>query len=158
MTQPIGRQLLLYAALAAGLALPATALAQDPTPPPDTTPPVLNAVSLSPALAHAATGTVLHFTLSEPARVSAIVQRRRTGVRTKGHRCVARTARRHGPPCVRRTPAGSFLAARAAAGANQAKLGLARLVPGDYSLTLTPVDLAGNTGAAAQVAFHVRVS
>ncbi len=157
MTQPIGRQLLLCAALAAGLAVPATALAQDPTPPPDTTPPVLSAVSLTPALARAATGAVLHFTLSEPARVGGTVQRKRTGVRTKGHRCVARTAHRHGPPCLLRSPAGSFLAAGAAAGANQAKLGLARLTPGDYSLTLTPVDLAGNTGAAARVGFHVRV-
>ncbi|HEY5142822.1 MAG TPA: hypothetical protein VII98_04930 [Solirubrobacteraceae bacterium] len=158
MTQPNGRQLLLCAVLVAGLALPATAAAQDPTTPAaDTIPPVLSAVSLTPALARAATGTVLHFTLSEPARVGGVVQRKRTGVRTKGHRCVARIAHRHGPPCLRRTPAGSFLAASAAAGVNQATLGIARLVPGDYSLTLTPVDVAGNTGAAARVGFHVRV-
>ncbi len=156
MTQPIGRQPLLCAALAC-LALPATAGAQGPTAPTDTTPPVLSAVSLAPAVARAATGTVLHFTLSEPARVGGLVQRKRIGVRTKGHRCVARTASRHGPPCLRRTPAGSFLAPSAAAGANQAKLGLARLVPGDYSLSLTPVDVAGNTGAAVRVGFHVRV-
>ncbi len=157
MTQPIGRRLLLPAALVVGLALPAAAHAQAPTPVPDTTPPVLSAVSVTPALARAATGTVLHFTLSEPARVGGIVQRKRTGVRTKGHRCVARIPRRHGPPCVLRTPAGSFLAASAAAGANQARLGLGRLAPGDYSLTLTPVDGAGNTGAAARVGFHVRL-
>jgi hypothetical protein len=156
MIQPNGRQLLLCAALAAGLALPAAARAQDTTPAPDNTPPVLSAVSLTPTQALAAAGAALRFTLSEPARVAGVVERKRPGVRTPGRRCVARAARRHGPPCLLRTPAGSFLAANAGAGANQAHLRLARLVPGDYSLTLTAVDLAGNAGAAAHVGFHVR--
>jgi len=155
MTRPIARQLLLLAPLAAWLALPGAARAQAQTAP-DTTPPVLSAASVTPTLADAASGAVLRFTLSEPARVGGIVQHKRPGVLTKAHRCVARLPRRHGPPCLLRTPAGSFLAPSAKAGPNQAKLGLARLTPGDYTLTLTPVDLAGNAGTAVHVGFHVR--
>ena len=117
--------------------------------------PRLTKVALKPKSARARTGTVLTFTLDEPARVAGAVMREAAGVRTTRRRCVARTRKRHGSPCVRRTRVGSLLAARAGRGANRAKLSLRRLAAGDYTLTLTPTDAAGNVGRAKAVAFSV---
>jgi hypothetical protein len=124
-------------------------------PAPDKTAPRLTKAALKPKKARAKTGTVLTFTLNEPARVAGVVTLKGNGVRTRARRCVARTKKRHGSPCVRRTRVGTLLAARAGRGANRAKLSLRRLAPGDYTLTLTPTDPSGNVGKAKAVAFSV---
>lgn len=147
------RTTLLLAALA-GLTAAAPARAQDPTPP-DTTAPQLTQLTIAPKLVKRARGAVLGFTLSEPARVSGTVARRLPGVRTKGGRCLKRTAKRHGPVCILRTAAGSFFAPNGAAGPNRATLGVKDLPAGDYTLTLTPIDAAGNSGKPKAIQFRV---
>ena len=145
---------LIAALLFAGAFAPA-ALAQ--TPAPDTFAPRLSAVSLTPKVMHQADPTVLRFTLSEPARVAGVIERSSPGVRTKGGRCLLRTAGRHGPVCLRHTRAGTFLAPSAARGANRAQLSPAKLRVGPYRLTLTPVDIAGNAGKPVITGFRVDI-
>lgn len=144
----------LLAALACLTAGAAPVHAQDPAPP-DTTAPQLTQLTIAPKLVKRKKGAVLSFTLSEPARVSGTVARRLPGVRTKGGRCVKRTAGRKGARCTRRIAAGSFFAPNGAAGPNRATLGVKDLPAGSYTLTLTPLDAAGNTGAPKAVAFRV---
>lgn len=148
------RTTLLISALACLTAGAGPAAAQDPAPP-DTTAPALSKVAIDPKLVKRARGATLSFTLSEPARVSGTVARKLSGVKTKGGRCLKRTSKRHGPTCTRRTAAGSFFAPNGAAGPNRATLGVKDLPAGSYTLTLTPIDGAGNTGAPKAVAFRV---
>ncbi len=136
-------------------ALVAAAPAAAQTPPPDTVAPVLSAPSVTPKVARAGVGVTLRFTLSEAAVVGGAIARRSRGVRTRGGRCLPRRAGRRGARCTRRTPAGTFTAPNAAAGANSAKLRLQGLRIGTYTLTLTPTDAAGNPGAPRALAFRV---
>ncbi len=145
----------LLAALLLTSVLAPAAGAQAPAP--DTVVPRLSAVSLTPKVMHQADPTVLRFTLSEPARVAGVIERSSPGVRTKGGRCLLRTARRHGPVCLRHARAGTFLAVNAAQGANRAQLRTAKLKIGPYRLTLTPVDIAGNTGKPVITGFRVDI-
>ena len=126
-----------------------------PAPSPDKTGPRLTKTALTPKAARAKTGTRLKFTLDESARVSGAVTLRSVGVRTKGGRCITRTRKRRGPTCLLRTKAGTVLAANAAAGVNVARLDLRALQAGDYTLTLTPTDAAGNKGNVRVLAFSV---
>jgi hypothetical protein len=161
--------LALGAALLAASVLAAPARAQGPTgptgpygpyapyaPAPDKKAPRLTKVALKPKTGSAKVRRTLTFTLNEPARVSGVVMRRTAGVRTRGRRCVRRTRARKGPGCTLRTRAGTLLAARAGRGANRARLSVNELPPGDYTLTLTPTDAAGNVGAAKSASFTVR--
>jgi hypothetical protein len=117
--------------------------------------------SLLPLLlkrATAPTGTVVSFTLSEPARTTFAFKRKASGRRVRG-RCVRPTRRnRRAKRCTRRLAAGSFsLPARQ--GANrvrfQGRFGTRRLKPGRYALSLRAVDAAGNRSAAVPLSFKL---
>ena len=127
-----------------------------PAPAPDKIAPLLTRTELSPKVAAAKTGTRLMFTLNEAARVAGTVTLRRVGVRTAGGRCIQRTSKRRGPTCLLRTKAGTVLAANAATGVNVALLDLRALRAGDYTLTLTPTDTAGNKGNVRVLPFRVK--
>jgi hypothetical protein len=161
--------LALGATLLLGPALVSQAYAQTPggptgpygpyapyAPAPDRKAPRLTKVALKPKAGGSKVRRTLTFTLDEPARVSGVVMRRAAGVRTRGRRCVRRTRARKGRSCTLRTRAGTLLAARAGSGANRARLSVRDLPPGDYTLTLTPTDAAGNVGATKSVSFSVR--
>jgi hypothetical protein len=126
------------------------------TPAADKQAPRLTKVALKPKSASGKVRRTLTFTLDESARVSGVVMRRAPGVRTRGRRCVRRTRARKGRGCVLRTRAGTLLAARAGRGANRARLSVRELPPGEYTLSLTPTDAAGNVGATKSASFTVR--
>ncbi len=123
---------------------------------PDRVGPRLTKVRLSPGVARPGSVLALGFKLDEAARVAGEVTLRTRGVRTKGGRCLKRTRARRGPGCTRRTRAGTLLAARAAVGENSGRLDLGQLRAGDYTLKLTPTDVAGNVGAVKLITFRVR--
>jgi hypothetical protein len=139
------------ACLCAWLAPPAGAQA----PPPADPAPVLSEVSLVPRVVAPRTATTLRFTLSEPARLAGVVERRLRGVRTRGGRCLKPRRGRRGGRCERRVRSGTLAVPSAAAGANRARLALRGLARGAYTLRLTPTDAAGQAGPQRAVRFSV---
>jgi streptogramin lyase len=137
-----------------------TAPEEPPPPPPDdTTAPELTDLKAAPKRFRARAGSTLRFTLSEAATVAIVVERRRPGRRKDG-RCVKPTRKlRKKPRCVRNVPFAK-LEVPGVAGPNS--IPLARkvagktLVPGDYRLSATPTDAAGNVGTRARAKFNVR--
>jgi hypothetical protein len=121
----------------------------------DKSKPRLTKVSLKPRAARAKVRRTLRFRLSEPARVTGEVLIHRPGARTRGGRCVKRTSLRRGRSCIRRVRVARLLAARAGRGTNRARLDLAQLAAGRYTLVLKATDAAGNVGALKRVVFRI---
>ena len=139
----------------------------------DHTPPTLTRASLSPttfavdpkgATAKAVKarttrlGTTIRYTLSEPARVVATVERSSPG-RLVGRTCKrSTTANRHRRACTRFTRVGRF-AIQSKAGPTstrfRGRIGRTRLSRGTYRLTLLATDSAGNASGAERLNFRV---
>ena len=105
-------------------------------------------------------GTVLRFTLSEPATVRLQVRRLAPG-RRSGSRCVApRRARRGARPCTRTIAAGTLTRRGMAAGrrsiAFSGRIGLGALPAGRYRMAATATDAGGLTGKPRTVTFTIR--
>jgi alpha-tubulin suppressor-like RCC1 family protein len=105
-------------------------------------------------------GSSFRFTLSEPATVAILVERRRTGRRV-GARCVAvARGNRNRPRCTRYTRAGLLTRRNLAAGrrtvAFTGRIGRRALALGAYRATLTPTDAAGLGGTARRIAFTIK--
>ena len=103
-------------------------------------------------------GTTLRFTLSEPAAVRIVFERKTTG-RKVGGRCLAATpARRRRSTCTRYVSAGS-ISASGVAGANAVKFsGRIRgraLKAGSYRASITATDPGGQRSGVATVRFRV---
>jgi len=136
----------------------------------DTTPPVISAASLSRkvfAVGAAPTartakrhkrGTIIRFTLSEPASVKVAIQRATAG-RRRGARCVKPTAKlRRAKRCTRYVLKGT-LQRSGKAGANavafSGRLGKRALRPGRYRAVITATDLAHNAGKPVTLSFRI---
>lgn len=124
-------------------------------PAPDRQKPVLTRLTAS--------RTELAFDLTESGRVGLRAERAVTGVRTKAGRCVAATARkgrttRRPRACVRYVAA-ARVTLTGTAGRTTVKLdgrlGGKRLAAGRYRVTATPVDGAGNVGAAVSATLRI---
>lgn len=96
------------------------------------------------------------FSLSEPAKVTAVLTRAAPGIRA-GKRCAAPPRRRSpgAKPCTRQLPAAQATVAVPAAGRGTLKLPAA-LAKGRYTATLTAVDATGNASAPLLVRFTVK--
>jgi Tol biopolymer transport system component len=140
----------------------------------DTVAPVLDRVALSekrfrvgkPATATAAAakkkktavGTQFSWRLSEPARVTLLIERATPG-RRKGRACVKPTRKlRKAKKCTLWRPAGT-LTRQSAAGATKlafsGRIGKTALKPGSYRAVVSAVDPAGNKSAERTIAFRV---
>ena len=99
----------------------------------------------------------LTFTVSGPARVTALLTRAAPGIRA-GKRCLAPPRRRPAgaKPCTRQLSAAKGAVALSAVGRGTLALPGAGLVEGRYTATLTAVDAAGNRSAPVVVRFTVR--
>ncbi|MBE2316476.1 hypothetical protein DVA67_010850 [Solirubrobacter sp. CPCC 204708] len=118
---------------------------QTPPPPPgDKIAPVLSLKSGAP--------TSMKVTLSEAASLSVEYQRVRAG-RKAGKKCKA--GGKKGFKCTVVTKVATVKVA-AAAGSATVKLPKRKLAKGEYRLVVTPVDAAGNKGAAKTVKFKVK--
>ena len=97
------------------------------------------------------------FTVSEPAKVTAVLTRATPGIR-EGKRCVAPPRRRPRgvKPCTRKLPAAKGTVALPAAGRGTLRLSAAGLGKGRYTATLTAIDAAGNASAPVVVRFTVK--
>ncbi|ADB48927.1 M36 family metallopeptidase [Conexibacter woesei] len=97
------------------------------------------------------------FTVSEPAKVTAVVTRAAPGIR-KGKRCVAvpRRRPRGAKPCTRQLPAASGTVALRSARRGTLQLPAAGLGKGRYTATLTAVDATGNASTPVVVRFTVK--
>lgn len=141
------------------------------TPPtPDRTPPVVTGLRLTRtrfrvgatptavAAARTPAGTTVRFTLSEPSRVTLVVERAVRG-RRSGAACVRPTAKLRGRrACTRYVAAGTLRRAAAAGAVRVAftgRIGRRALRPGVYRLRVAAVDAAGNAGAARTARFRV---
>ncbi len=91
------------------------------------------------------------FTLSEPARVTLVIERARRGRRIDG-RCVAK--RRSGARCSRWLRVRKLSLPAASAGANAVALG--KISRGRHRIRATAVDAAGNRSAAVTASFDRR--
>jgi hypothetical protein len=105
-----------------------------------------------------AVGTRFTWRLSEPARVTLVIERSKAG-RRKGGRCVAPTKKlRKAKRCTRWLPAGK-LTRQSAAGTTKlvfsGRIGKKALTPGSYRAVVSAVDAAGNVSAKRTVAFRV---
>lgn len=126
-----------------------------PPPPPDTTKPVLAALSLTSAKVKAGGTLTIAYRPTESSSLRVQVQRLTKGRRV-GKAC--KTGRKKGKRC---TIAKTVLTKTypAATGATKVKLTLRaggkKLPAGSYRLVITPVDGAGNRGAARTVAFKI---
>jgi hypothetical protein len=137
---------------------------------PDTTAPVLSAVSLSPArfrvgrastalsARRAGAGAVLRFTSSEDGQLSVAIERALPGMVGPKRVCQPRRGRAGGRRCTLHRSAGA-LSRELHAGPGRirfsGRVGAKRLVPGRYRMTLTATDAAGNASAPARVQFTV---
>ena len=135
---------------------------------PDKTAPVLGSLSIRPkrfAVAKSSTalsarkkrspqGATIRYTLSEPARVSFVVERSIKGHK-KGRAC-KRSGR--GRPCVLLVRMAT-LTRSGLSGSNQlafsGRLGSRKLSPGSYKLVVSAVDAAGNRSATKTVSFTI---
>jgi hypothetical protein len=104
-------------------------------------------------------GSMLGFTLSEPATVSVKIQRRLPG-RRKGKRCVKPSrAPRHARRCKRWRSAGSLPPRLGVAGGNvrgfAGKLRGHALANGRYRALLSATDASGNRSAVRTATFRV---
>ena len=138
--------------------VPVVGSSPGPTPPPpptptpaDTTKPSLSKVSRSKRAFRA--------TLSEAARLTITISRRRAG-RKQGTRCVKPSPKlRRAKQCVRLKRIGA-LTATGNAGANtiafKNKIGRKKLKPGSYQAVLVARDAAGNLSSAKTVRFTVK--
>jgi hypothetical protein len=134
-----------------------------PTPGRDAVAPVLRSLSLSrtafvaantgpSAIAAAKVGTTVSYRLSEAARVTFTVVRRKAGIR-RGGRCVKRTRRApaNAKRCTRWVRVKGSFAQDGATGANSIRfMGRLRgraLRPGRYRLVVRAKDAAGNATA-----------
>ncbi len=138
------------------------------TPPVDRTPPALRDARLvrtrfavgqrsTASVARVVRGTVFAFTLSEPARTTVTIARRRTGVR-RGTRCLTPRGR-HGRACVRLS--GAFTLTRPTTPAGAARIAFSgrtskgALRPGRYQARLQAQDAAGNRSRTVTLTFTV---
>jgi hypothetical protein len=137
--------------------------------PPDTTAPALTALGLTnkkfavgpgaTALnARAKLGTKLRFTLSEAARVGIAITRQDRG-RRKGSTCAKPTPKlRRAKSCTRSTLKGT-LTRTGRPGPNtvtfSGRIGRKALAAGNYKMTLTAVDGAGNKSKRADLSFVI---
>ncbi len=141
--------------------------------PKDTTPPTIGSLSIQPkrfAVAKAATalsarkrrrahqGATVRYTLSEPEKVTLVVEQTGKG-RKKGHACVKAAKRlKHAPHCVLLRTKGT-LTRTGSSGANQlafsGRLGTRKLARGTYELLVSAVDSAGNRSAQQTVRFTI---
>ena len=139
-------------------------------PPPEqvTTPPALSLVKLLPDAFRAAragpsvaarTGTTVSYTLSEAATTSFKVDRAVPGVK-RGRRCVKPSRRtRRGKRCTHFVAVPGAFTHTDSVGVNRfhftGRVGGRALKPGNYRLTATPRDAAGNTGRPVSSQFHI---
>jgi hypothetical protein len=140
-----------------------------PTPGPDKTAPKIGALSISPkrfaaskkatALSarkkkHSPQGGMVRYTLSEPARVSFVVEQSIKGHK-KGHACKRGG---HGKACVLLVRKGT-LTRTGVSGANQlafsGRVGRRKLPAGTYKLVVRAVDAAGNRSGSKTVSFTI---
>jgi hypothetical protein len=103
-------------------------------------------------------GATITYTLSEPARLTFLVEGAAAG-RKKGRSCVRATHRlRHARPCVFLLRKGA-LTASGHRGVNRlafsGRIGRRSLSPGRYRLAVTATDSAGNRSAAKTVSFTI---
>ena len=142
------------------------------TPGGDTTAPAIRAVTIRPRrfsvaggpakrrghARRAPSGATVTYTLSEPARVTFVVEALATG-RKRGASCVKATARlRHARRCVRVLRQGT-LTRNGNRGANRlsfsGRIGRHSLAPGRYRLDVTATDAAGNRSGTKAVSFTI---
>jgi streptogramin lyase len=106
----------------------------------------------------ASKGTVFSFSLSEPAKVSLVIERSTTGRRVKGTCRTRGSENRRRPSCTLWKKVGT-LSKTALQGANRVKfsgrLDGSRLAAGSYRARATAKDAAGNTSAASIVHFTI---
>ena len=138
----------------------------------DTTPPTISGLTIRPhrfAVASgpkrssghrsaARSGATVAYTLSEPARVTLVVQATLAG-RKKGASCVKATVRlRHARGCVLVLRKG-MLARRSHSGGNRiffsGRMGRRSLPPGRYQLAVTATETAGNRSATKTARFTI---
>lgn len=114
----------------------------------DLTPPAITAIAV--------TGGTVSYTLSEPATVSLLLERKLPGRRVSG-RCVPRSAKNNGRKrCSRIKSVGAPLGGPGSPGANSASLPRGgKLAPGAYRLIIGARDAAGNQ-AGASVGFTLK--
>jgi hypothetical protein len=146
-----------------------------PGPPPDTTAPALSSVTMSrrvfrvqsdgtPRIAavrrrRAPLGTTFRWTLSERATVTLRFYRARPG-RRSGRRCVPLTRRvRRARRCTRYPLRGTLVRRDVQAGRRflrfTGRIGVRRLPPGRYRVTLRARDGAGNVSPGRRLSFTV---
>ena len=139
-----------------------------PVPAPDTIDPLLSALSVSPARFRAArrgpsnpprAGARVRYTLSEPARFTARVERAASG-RRAGRRCVSpRRAKRGARRCVRYITLRGSIAHAGRAGSNtfrfSGRLRGRSLRPGRYRLRGVATDAAGNSSRPRRTRFRI---
>jgi DNA-binding beta-propeller fold protein YncE len=140
----------------------------NPPLPPDTTKPLLSALSFSPARFRAAgsgpsisarVGTKVSYSLSEPAAVSFKVERALPG-RRAGKRCVKpRRSNRRAKRCTRYVTQRGGFAHQGAAGKNsftfRGRLRGRKLAPGKYRLRAVAADSAANKSLAERSSFRI---
>ena len=146
---------------------PAAAQPRPTQPPaPDLVKPTLRGLAVAPSafasLRRGASivprgGTLVRFTVSEEARLTFTVERRRTGRRV-GSRC--RTGVRRGRRCTLLSAVRGSFATNAASGAGSVRfsgrVGGRRLGRGTYRITAVAADAAGNRSAPVRASFRVR--
>jgi hypothetical protein len=103
-------------------------------------------------------GATVRYTLSEPAKVTLVVEQASTG-RKKGHGCVKATkSLKHARHCVLLRTKGT-LTRSGVSGANQlafsGRLGTRKLTRGSYELVVSAVDAAGDRSAQKTVRFTI---
>jgi hypothetical protein len=107
------------------------------------------------------TGTKIRYTLSEPATVTMLIERRAKGRKVK-RRCRAVTRKnRRKRRCTRFVKSGT-LTRRSVQGLNtvafSGRVGRKKLKPARYRMTLVAVDAAGNRSVPRRLSFRVRVA
>jgi hypothetical protein len=139
-------------------------------PQPDTTPPVVSGLSLSPSIfsvdararASAAEGTTIRFRLSEDARTAITVSRLSKGRRVSGA-CRRPTRRnRSQPRCLRTSKLGTFTVSGKAgrnsvpfSGKIRSRGRVRSLKPGPHRLTVMATDAVGNRSKPLTLRFRV---
>ncbi len=113
--------------------------------------PVLTAVGLANSTFPARKGTTLHFTLSEPARVTIVITTTVKGRRIKG---ACKPAAKHGTRCTLIVTKAT-LTVTGVAGRNTARLRFGSLKPGRYAARLTARDAAGELSKPVTLQFTI---
>lgn len=110
---------------------------------------------LSPSKFKAAKGSLLTYSLSEPATVAFTVERAAPGRKVKG-RCVAPSRRNSkAKKCVRFVKVKGTFSHDGAAGANSLRFVSKKLKPGSYRLVAIATDAAGNRSAPKRASFKI---